>query len=82
MATEAIRRAVQGELKASAADKDATLAELLGDLDAQNLRLGKRRLSDEQHEELSIYCWALTHRRSSPFVYGENGAWPYDELGG
>ena len=81
MATEAIRAAVQGELKARA-EEGATLAELLDEIDAQNLRLGKRRLSREQLEELWLYCWALTHRRSNPAVYGENAAWLYDEVDG
>ena len=81
MVTEATRTAMRHKLKARA-DEDATLPELLDDLDIQNRRLGRRRLSDGQHDELSIYCWALVRRQSSPFAYGECGAWLYEEIGG
>ena len=81
MVTEATRTGMRDKLKARA-DEDATLPELLDDLDVQNRRLGRRRLSDEQHDELSIYCWALVRSRSNPFAYGECGAWSYEEIGG
>ena len=71
---------MRDKLKARA-DEDATLPELFDYLETQNRGLGRRRLSDEQHDELSIYCWALVRRRSSPFADGECGACLYEEIG-
>jgi hypothetical protein len=80
MVTEA-GTAMRDKLRARA-DENATFPELLDYLEVQNCRLGRRRLSDEQHDELSIYCWALVCSRSRPFAYGECGAWVYEEIGG
>jgi hypothetical protein len=81
MATEQTRAAIQRELTVRA-DGGARLAELADYLDEQNRRRSNRRLSDEQYEELSLFCWVLSRRQSRPFSYGEAGTWLYDVPGG
>jgi hypothetical protein len=59
MATEKMRAALQHEL-AAYADRGAGLAELLDHLHRSNHRFARRnRLSEEQLDELSLYCWTL-----------------------
>ena len=69
MATAQMRAAVQYELRALA-DYGATFGELLDHLDEQSGRLGSSRLSDDQEEELQLYCWALHHCKSNGFQFG------------
>jgi hypothetical protein len=69
-ATEQTRAATQDELTARAED-GATLAELLDCLDKQNRELGSSQFSDEQDEQLQLYCWALHKRQSSGLLRGE-----------
>jgi hypothetical protein len=64
MATAQMRAAVQHELRALA-DYDATLAELLDHLEERNEAFGGNRFSNDQEEELQLYCWALRHCKSS-----------------
>jgi hypothetical protein len=69
MATAQMRAAVQYELRALA-DYDATLAELLDHLDERNDGFGGNRFSDDQEEELQLYCWALRHCKSTGLTLG------------
>jgi hypothetical protein len=49
----------------------AGLVELLGHLQARNRHLGRRdRLSDEQLDELSLYCWTLQRERGGDVLWG------------
>ena len=81
-ATEETRAATQDELT-SRAEGGATLAELLDHLDKQNRRLGSR-FSDEQDEQLQLYCWALHKRQSSGLLWGQAMVWGTleEDLGG
>jgi hypothetical protein len=65
--------AVQDGLRARA-DYGATFGELLDHLD-EDRRLGTSGFSDDQEEELQLYCWALQKCRSSGLVLGEAGVW-------
>jgi hypothetical protein len=69
MATAQAKAAVQHELRALS-DYGATLGELLEHLDEQNGTLRRGMLSDDQEEELQLYCWALNNCRSSGFGAG------------
>ena len=83
MATAQMRATVQHELWALAG-YDATLAELLDHLDERNDAFGGNRFSDDQEEELQLYCWALHHRKSSglPFDTSEVAGTHEDDIGG
>jgi hypothetical protein len=74
IATEQTRAATQDELT-SRAEGGATLAELLDHLDKQNRRLGSSSFSDEQDEQLQLYCWALHKRQSSGLLWGQARVW-------
>jgi hypothetical protein len=73
-ASEKTRAATEGELTACA-ESGATLAELLDHLDQQNRRLGSSGFSEEQDEQLRLYCWALDKRRSSGLLWGQARMW-------
>ena len=60
MATSQTQAAAERELEALA-DYGATLGELLEHIEEQSDRLGS--FSDEQEEELQVYCWRV-HRDS------------------
>jgi hypothetical protein len=79
-ATEQTRAAVQDELTARAED-GATLAALLDHVDKKNR---SRTLSDEQNEQLQLYCWALHKRQSSGLLWGEASVWGFleEDIGG
>ena len=82
MVTTQTRASAQRELRALA-DEGATLAELLGNLDEQSRHLGSS-FSDDQEEELQLYCWALHKCRSSGLVLGAAAVWGdlEDDIGG
>jgi hypothetical protein len=82
-ATERTRAATQDELTARAKG-GATLAELLDHLDKQNRQLGGSSFSDEQDEQLQLYCWALRKRQSSGLLWGEAKVWGFleEDIGG
>jgi hypothetical protein len=69
MATVQAKTAVQHDLRALA-DYGATLAELLEYLEDQNGTLGRGGFSDDQDEELQLYCWALNNCKSTGFGAG------------
>ena len=59
MAKPETMETLRAELKASA-DGGAGLLELLDQLQTANRRFGRRsRLSDDELDELSLYCWML-----------------------
>jgi hypothetical protein len=60
MATSQTQAAAERELEALA-DYGATLGELLDHIEEQNDRLGS--FSDDQEEELQVYCWRV-HRHA------------------
>ena len=82
MVTTQTNASAQRELRALA-DEGATLAELLGNLDEQSRQLGSS-FSDDQEEELQLYCWALQKCRSSGLVFGATEVWGdlEDDIGG
>jgi hypothetical protein len=82
-ATEQTRAATQDELTARA-EGGATFAALLDHLDKQNRQLGSRRFSNEQDEQLQLYCWALHKRQSSGLLLGKARVWGYleENIGG
>ena len=61
----ALRRDLQAR-----SEGGAGLAELLSYLKGKNRRLGPRRLSDEQFDELSLYCWALQAGNPKGLLWG------------
>jgi hypothetical protein len=70
MATESIRVATQAEL-AARAERGATLAQLLDQV-------------DEQDDELQLYCWMVYERRSRGVLWGEPKEWRFleQDIGG
>ena len=74
MATEQLRIQVQRELRTRASE-GGTLPELLDHLDNRNRRLSEGGFSDEQYEELQLYCWALKKRQSSGLLWGQARVW-------
>jgi hypothetical protein len=74
MATEQRRAAIQGELR-DLSDCGATLPELLNHLEEQDRLNGRSRFSDDQEEELQLYCWALHKGQSSGLLVGQSRAW-------
>ena len=65
MATEQRSAAIHQELDALS-DYGAKLSELLNDLAQEQNRLNRgSRFSDDQEEELQLYCWGLHKGRSS-----------------
>lgn len=83
MANEQSVAATQDALTAYA-EGGATLSELLDHLDKQNRQLGSSCFSDEQDEQLQLYCWALRKRQSSGPLWGEAGVWGFleEDIGG
>jgi hypothetical protein len=69
MATEQTAAAMRQELR-GLSDCGTSLAELLDHLGEQNRRLGKEGFSDDQEEELQLYCWALHKGQSSGALWG------------
>jgi hypothetical protein len=69
MPTEQTAAAMRQELSALSG-YGATLAELFDYLGEQNRRLGRNGLSDDQEEELQLYCWALHKSQSSGALWG------------
>jgi hypothetical protein len=74
MATAETIGSAQLELRALAGD-GATFAELWDHLDEQNRRLGRSGFSDDQEEELQLYCWALQKSQSSGVHSGPTQVW-------
>jgi hypothetical protein len=79
MATEQTRAAMRDELR-RLAEGGAALAELVAHLDDRDRRLGRGRLSEEQCDELQLYCWAL-HKERSGGLWGTVGATFEEEIG-
>jgi hypothetical protein len=69
MSTEQTAAAMRQELRALSG-YGATLAELLDYLGERKLRLRRDGFSDDQEEELQLYCWALHKGRSSGPLWG------------
>jgi hypothetical protein len=69
MAAERIRLATQEEL-AARAERGASLGQLLDHVDRRNREL-RGRFSDEQDDELQLYCWLIYKRRSRGVRWGE-----------
>ena len=82
MATEQITATMQREL-ATLAECGATLGELLDRLDEESSALGESGFSDDQHEELQVYCWALCKEQSGALLLGQARVWGYldDDIG-
>jgi hypothetical protein len=74
MATAETIDSAQLELSALA-DYGATFPELLDHLDVQNRRLGRSGFSDDQEEELQLWCWALQKSHSSGARSGPTQVW-------
>jgi hypothetical protein len=69
MASEETKAALREELKLSS-DQGAGLVELLDQVQTSNRRLGRRsRLSREQVDELSLYCWTLQSSQPNRLVW-------------
>jgi hypothetical protein len=70
--TAALRRELEGY-----ADGGAGILELLEHLQTGNRRLARRdRLSREQLEELSLYCWTLKSTRPTTLMWDRaDGLW-------
>ena len=62
--TAAMRQGLRG-----LSDGGASFAELLDHLGEENRRLAKS-FSDDQEEELELYCWALQKAQSSGVLWG------------
>jgi hypothetical protein len=70
IASESTLAAIQRELT-DCSDGGAGLVELLGHLQARSRDLGRRdRLSDEQLDELSLYCWTLQRDSANEQLWG------------
>jgi hypothetical protein len=64
--TIALREELQGQ-----SDDGAGLAELLNHLHAANRRLSRgRRLTDDQLDELSLFCWSLQLNNPPGLLWG------------
>jgi hypothetical protein len=76
MASEEIRATLRDELE-SDADRGAGILELIEHLHMSNRRLARRdRLSPEQLDELSLYCWTLKSARSTRLMWDRSdGLW-------
>jgi hypothetical protein len=83
MATENIRVATQVEL-AARAERGATLGQLLDHLNTRKRELRGGRFSDEQDDELQLYCWMVYERRSRGVLWGEPKEWRFleQDIGG
>ena len=73
MATEQTSAAMRQELRALS-DYGATLAELLDHLGDPSRPLAGGSFSDDQEEELQLYCWALRRSQSSGEHWGNTTA--------
>jgi hypothetical protein len=70
IASETTLAAIQRELQ-DCSDGGAGLVELLGHLHSLRRDLGRRdRLSDEQLDELSLYCWTLQRDSANDQLWG------------
>jgi hypothetical protein len=69
MATEQTTAAMRRELR-GLSDGGTSLAELLDHLGEQNRRQDEDSFSDDQEEELQLYCWALHKGQSSGALWG------------
>jgi hypothetical protein len=79
MATAQKMGAAQGELRALAG-YGATFGELLDHLDDRVQGLGRTGFSDDQEEELQLYCWTAHRSQSDGSARGETGiAGPLEE---
>jgi len=74
MASEKTKAALRDELKGHA-DNGAGLVELLDHLEASNRRLRRwHRLSTQEVEDLSLYCWSLKSNGSKRPLWSRSGA--------
>jgi hypothetical protein len=81
MATAQVVAAAEDELRARA-DYGATHSELLDNLDEQDRRLGSGGFSDDQMEELQLYCWSFPKCESSGLLFGVTRVWgTQDDIG-
>ena len=83
MATAEAMAAVQDEFR-SRANGGATFGDLLDQLDERNRTLGGDGFSDDQEEELQLYCWAFPKCASSGVAFGATRVWGTleDDIGG
>ena len=74
MASEQTTAALRLELETSA-DDGAGILELIEHLHVSNNRLGRRqRLTRDQLDELSLYCWTLKSTRSTRLMRDRSDA--------
>jgi len=70
MATPEKRARLRDELE-DFSGRGAGLVELLEHLHASNRGLGRRdRLSDDELDELSLYCWTLQRKQANGVLWG------------
>jgi hypothetical protein len=83
MATAQAMAAAQDDFRRRA-DRGATFEDLLEQLDEQSRKLGGGGFSDDQEEELQLYCWAFPKCTSSGLVFGATRVWGTleDDIGG
>jgi len=76
MASANITAALRDELEIDA-DRGAGILELIEHVHASNRRLARRdRLTRDQLDELSLYCWTLKSTRSTPLMRDRSdGLW-------
>jgi hypothetical protein len=68
MASEQTKQRLRRELQRGA-DGGAGLVELLDHLEATNGRLGRwEKLSKEERDDLSLYCWSLKTSKPNTFI--------------
>jgi hypothetical protein len=73
MASADTKERLRRELKESS-EHGAGLVELLDHLHSSGARLGRwDRLSDEERDELSLYCWSLKTREPSSMISDRAG---------
>jgi hypothetical protein len=77
VAAERIRLATKVEL-AARAERGASLGQLLDHVDTRNREL-RGSFSDEQDDELRLYCWLIYKRRSRGVRWGEQSEWGFLE---
>jgi hypothetical protein len=83
MATEGNTVRTQAEL-AARAQGGATLGELLDHVEERNRELGGGSFSEEQDDQLQLFCWVAHERRSRGVLWGEQKAWRFleQDIGG
>jgi hypothetical protein len=68
MASDQTKQRLRRELQRGA-DRGAGLIELIDHVEASNARLGRwEKLSKDERDELSLFCWSLKTSRPSELV--------------